>query len=92
MSTDREDEKKRGAAGGSFEQGMRSALEKAPGLVAPSWLTMQSAMAGGAAGGAAAAASWRWIIGPAAGAALVGSALWFSALHPKTRTFLKTPY
>ena len=53
MSTDREEEKKRGAAGGSFEQGMRSALEKAPGLVAPSWLTMQSAMAGGAAGGAA---------------------------------------
>ncbi|MCH1582695.1 MAG: PKD domain-containing protein [Flavobacteriales bacterium] len=57
---------------------MRSALEKAPGLVAPSWLTMQSAMAGGAAGGAA-AASWRWIIGPAAGAALIGGALWFNS-------------
>ena len=56
---------------------MRSALEKAPGMAAPSWLTMQSAMAGGAAGGAA-AASWRWIIGPAAGAALIGGALWLS--------------
>ena len=77
MSKDREEEKKRGAAGGGFEQGVRSALEKAPGMVAPSWLTMQSAMAGGAAGGAA-AASWRWGIGPAAGAALIGGALWFS--------------
>lgn len=77
MSEEREEEKKRGAAGGSFEQGMRSALEKAPGLAAPSWLTMQSAMAGGAAGGAA-AASWRWILGPAAGAALIGGALWFA--------------
>ena len=77
MSEEREEEKKRGAAGGSFEQGMRSALEKAPGLAAPSWLTMQSAMAGGAAGGAA-AASWRWILGPAAGAALIGGALWFT--------------
>ena len=77
MSKDREEEKKRGAAGGGFEQGMRSALEKAPGMAAPSWLTMQSAMAGGAAGGAA-AASWRWIIGPAAGAALIGGALWLS--------------
>jgi len=77
VSKDREEEKKRGAAGGGFEQGMRSALEKAPGMAAPSWLTMQSAMAGGAAGGAA-AASWRWIIGPAAGAALIGGALWLS--------------
>ena len=77
MSEEREEEKKRGAVGGSFEQGMRSALEKAPGLAAPSWLTMQSAMAGGAAGGAA-AASWRWILGPAAGAALIGGALWFT--------------
>ena len=90
MSTDREEEKKRGAAGGSFEQGMRSALEKAPGLVAPSWLTMQSAMAGGAAGGAA-AASWRWIIGPAAGAALVGSALWFSAPSPQDPDVSENP-
>ena len=77
MSEEREDDKKRGAAGGSFEQGLKSALEKAPGLAAPGWLTMQSAMAGGAAGGAA-AASWRWIIGPAAGAALIGGALLFS--------------
>ena len=77
MSEEREEEKKRGAAGGGFEQGMRSALEKAPGLAAPSWLTMQSAMAGGAAGGAA-AASWRWVLGPAAGAALIGGALWWS--------------
>lgn len=38
---------------------------------------MQSAMAGGAAGGAA-AASWRWIIGPAAGAAVLGGYLWFA--------------
>ena len=38
MSKDREEEKKRGAAGGGFEQGMRSALEKAPGMAAPSWL------------------------------------------------------
>ena len=59
-----EDDKKR-AAGGGFEQGLKSALEKAPGMVVPSWATMQTAMAGGAAGGAA-AASWRWIIGPAA--------------------------
>lgn len=77
MSKDREEDEKEGAAGGGFEQGMRSALEKAPGMVVPSWLTMQSAMAGGAAGGAA-AVSWRWIIGPAAGAALIGGALWFS--------------
>ncbi len=77
MSEESKEDKKRGAAGGSFEQGMRSALEKAPGLAAPGWLTMQSAMAGGAAGGAA-AASWRWVIGPAAGAALIGGALWFS--------------
>ena len=77
MSEEREDDKKRGAVGGSFEQGLKSALEKAPGLAAPGWLTMQSAMAGGAAGGAA-AASWRWIIGPAAGAALIGGALLFS--------------
>jgi hypothetical protein len=78
---DREDDEKRGAAGGGFEQGMRSALEKAPGMAVPSWLTMQSAMAGGAAGGAA-AASWRWIIGPAAGAALIGGALWLSDPAP----------
>ena len=78
MSKEREEDKERKAAGGAFEGGMRSALEKAPGLVAPSWLTMQSAMAGGAAGGAA-AASWRWIIGPAAGAALIGGALWFNS-------------
>lgn len=77
MSKDREEDEKRGAAGGGFEQGMRSALEKAPGMAVPSWLTMQSAMAGGAAGGAA-AASWRWVIGPAAGAALIGGALWLS--------------
>jgi hypothetical protein len=77
VSEESEEEKRKGAAGGSFEQGMRSALDQAPGLAAPSWLTMQSAMAGGAAGGAA-AASWRWIIGPAAGAALIGGALWWS--------------
>ena len=82
MSEEREDDKKRGAVGGSFEQGLKSALEKAPGLAAPSWLTMQSAMAGGAAGGAA-AASWRWIIGPAAGAALIGGALLFSDPAPE---------
>lgn len=78
MSKEREEDKKRSAAGGAFEGGIRSALDKAPGLVAPSWLTLQSAMAGGAAGGAA-AASWRWIIGPAAGAALIGGALWFNS-------------
>lgn len=71
-----EDDKKR-AAGGGFEQGLKSALEKAPGMVVPSWATMQTAMAGGAAGGAA-AASWRWIIGPAATAALMGGAFWLS--------------
>lgn len=77
MSEERKEDKKRGAVGGRFEQGLKSALDKAPGLVAPSWLTMQSAMAGGAAGGAA-AASWRWVLGPAAGAALIGGALWFA--------------
>lgn len=77
MSEEQNEEEKKGAAGGSFEGGLRSSLEKAPGLAAPSWATMQSAMAGGAAGSAA-AASWRWIIGPAAGAALLGGAMWFS--------------
>lgn len=77
MSEEQNEEEKKGAAGGSFEGGIRSSLERAPGLAAPSWATMQSAMAGGAAGSAA-AASWRWIIGPAAGAALIGGAMWFS--------------
>ncbi len=75
MSEERDDKKKKPAGG--FEQGLRSSLGKAPGLVAPSWATMQTAMAGGAAGGAA-AASWRWIIGPVAGAAMIGGALWFT--------------
>ena len=77
MSEEEENKRKHGAAGGGFEGGLRSTLEKAPGIVAPSWATMQSAMAGGAAGGTA-AASWRWLIGPAAGAALVGGAFWLS--------------
>lgn len=77
MSDERKEDKRRGAAGGGFEQGMRSALEKAPGLAAPGWLSMQSAIAGGAAGGAA-GMSWRWIVGPAATAAVIGGALWWS--------------
>ncbi len=78
MSEERkEDDSRKRAAGGSFEQGLKSALEKAPGMVVPSWATMQTAMAGGAAGGAA-AASWRWIIGPAASVALIGGAIWHS--------------
>lgn len=77
MSEEHNDENKKRAAGGGFEQGLKSALEKAPGMVVPSWATMQTAMAGGAAGGAA-AASWRWIIGPAATAALMGGAFWLS--------------
>ena len=90
MSEEREDDKKRGAVGGSFEQGLKSALEKAPGLAAPGWLTMQSAMAGGAAGGAA-AASWRWIIGPAAGAALIGGALLFSDTESDQDDLIEEP-
>ena len=78
MSEERkEDDSRKRAAGGSFEQALKSALEKAPGMVVPSWATMQTAMAGGAAGGAA-AASWRWIIGPAASVALIGGAIWHS--------------
>ena len=77
MSEERKEEDRKRAAGGSFEQGLRKTLEKAPGMVVPSWATMQTAMAGGAAGGAA-AASWRWIIGPAASVALVGGAIWYS--------------
>ena len=76
MSEERNEDEKKRAAGGSFEQGVKSAIEKAPGMVVPSWATMQTAMAGGAAGGAA-AASWRWIIGPAATAALLGGAFLF---------------
>lgn len=79
MSEERDDNRKKPAGG--FEQGLRSTLEKAPGLAVPSWATMQTAMAGGAAGGAA-AASWRWIVGPIAGAAMIGGALWFS--QPET--------
>ena len=75
MSEERDDKRKKPVGG--FEQGLRSTLRKAPGLAAPSWATMQTAMAGGAAGGAA-AASWRWIIGPVAGAAMIGGALWFT--------------
>ena len=76
MSEERNEDEKKRAAGGSFEQGLKSVMEKAPGMVVPSWATMQTAMAGGAAGGAA-AASWRWIIGPAATAALLGGAFLF---------------
>ena len=76
MSEEQNEEGKKRSAGGSFEQGLKSALEKAPAMVVPSWATMQTAMAGGAAGGAA-AASWRWIIGPAASAALIGGVFWF---------------
>ena len=76
MSEEEKDKKERAAAGG-FESGLKSALEKAPGLTAPGWLTMQTAMAGGAAGGAA-GLTWRWIVGPVAGAALIGGALWWS--------------
>ncbi|MGB0170589.1 MAG: PKD domain-containing protein [Flavobacteriales bacterium] len=76
MSEERNEDEKKRAAGGSFEQGVKSAIEKAPGMVVPSWATMQTAMAGGAAGGAA-AASWRWIIGPTAAAALLGGAFLF---------------
>ena len=76
MSEERNEDEKKRAAGGSFEQGVKSAMEKAPGMVVPSWATMQTAMAGGAAGGAA-AASWRWIIGPTAAAALLGGAFLF---------------
>ena len=76
MSEEEKDKKERAAAGG-FESGLKSALEKAPGLAAPGWLTMQTAMAGGAAGGAAGLA-WRWVVGPVAGAALIGCALWWS--------------
>ena len=72
-----EQEKQRKKPVGGFEQGLKSTLEKAPGLAVPAWSTMQTAMAGGAAGGAA-AASWRWIIGPVAGAAMIGGALWFT--------------
>ena len=61
MSDERKEEKRRGAAGGGFEQGMRSALEKAPGLAAPGWLSMQSAIAGGA--GAAVGATLAMFIG-----------------------------
>ncbi len=77
MSDERKEEKKRGAAGGSFEQGMRSALDKAPGFAAPAWVSMQTAIAGGAAGGAA-GVTWRWIVGPAATAAVIGGALWWA--------------
>ncbi len=77
MSEEQNEEGKKRTAGGSFEQGLKSALEKAPAMVVPSWSTMQTAMAGGAAGGAA-AASWRWIIGPAASAVLVGGVFWFA--------------
>ena len=76
MSEEKNKESKKRAMGGGFEQGLKSVLEKAPGMVVPSWATMQTAMAGGAAGGAA-AASWRWIIGPAASAALIGGVFWF---------------
>ena len=76
MSEEQNEESKKRGVGGGFEQGLRSALEKAPGMVVPSWATMQTAMAGGAAGGAA-AASWRWIIGPAASVALIGGVFWF---------------
>lgn len=76
MSEEKNKQSKKRAAGGGFEQGLKSVLEKAPGMVVPSWATMQTAMAGGAAGGAA-AASWRWIIGPAASAALIGGVFWF---------------
>ena len=76
MSEERNEDEKKRAAGGSFERGVKSAIEKAPGMVVPSWATMQTAMAGGAAGGAA-AASWRWIIGPTAAAALLGGAFLF---------------
>ena len=72
-----EEEKQRKKPVGGFEQGLKSMLEKAPGLAVPAWSTMQTAMAGGVAGGAA-AASWRWIIGPVAGAAMIGGALWFT--------------
>lgn len=75
MSDEQEKQRKRPVGG--FEQGLKSTLEKAPGLAVPAWSTMQTAMAGGAAGGAA-AASWRWIIGPVAGAAMIGGALWFT--------------
>ena len=77
VSEERKEDDSRVRAAGSFEQGVKSALEKAPGMVVPSWATMQTAMAGGAAGGAA-AASWRWIIGPAASVALIGGAIWHS--------------
>ncbi len=75
MSEERDNKRKKPVGG--FEQGLKKTLRKAPGLAAPSWATMQTAMAGGAAGGAA-AASWRWIIGPVAGAAMIGGALWFT--------------
>lgn len=77
MSAEHEDDKKNGPAGAAFERGIKSVLDKAPGLLAPSWSTMQTAMAGGAAGGAA-AASWRWIVGPVAAAAMVGAAFWIT--------------
>lgn len=77
MSEERKEDSKKRAAGGGFEQALKSALEKAPGMVVPSWAMMQTAVAGGAAGGAA-AASWRWIIGPAASAALIGGVFWFA--------------
>ena len=76
MSEEQNEEGKKRTAGASFEQVLKSALEKAPAMAVPSWATMQTAMAGGAAGGAA-AASWRWIIGPAASAALIGGVFWF---------------
>ena len=82
MSEEQNEEGKKRTAGGSFEQGLKSALDKAPAMVVPSWATMQTAMAGGAAGGAA-AASWRWIIGPAASAALIGGVFWFGDQEEK---------
>lgn len=77
MSEEEKEKRRNGAVGGGFEGGIRSALEKAPGMAVPSWAAMQSAMAGGAAGGTA-AVTWRWLIGPAAGAALVGGAFWLT--------------
>lgn len=84
MSEESKEEDRKGAVGGGFEQGMRNALEKAPGLAAPGWLTMQTAMAGGAAGGAA-GLSWRWIVGPAVSAALIGGALWYAQPEEQTQ-------
>ena len=88
MSEEQNENEEKRTAGGSFERGVKSAIEKAPGMVVPSWATMQTAMAGGAAGGAA-AASWRWVIGPAATAAFLGGAFLFVEpeepdVHPQT--------